>query len=116
MPFRNGTGPWGRGSGTGFGLGFCGGHSSLPPYQYSQQIVPQLTTSSPYSHAPGFGSMMQIQNPYYNPQFGRGMGQSFGLGIGFGRIFGAGFDYGRGFDMSWGRGLGMGWNRGRGFW
>ena len=108
MPFRDGTGPWSRGSGRGFGLGFCGGYSPLSPCQYSQQIVPQLPTSSPYSYAPGFGSMMQIQNPYYNSQSGRGMGQGFGLGMGFGRGFGANFGYSRGF--------GMGWGRGRGFW
>jgi hypothetical protein len=107
MPFRDGAGPWGRGSGTGFGLGFCGGYSPLSPYQYSQQIVPQFPTSSPYSYAPGMGSMIQMQNPYYNSQFGRGMGQGFGLGMGYGRGFGANFGYRRGFGMGWGRGRGF---------
>ena len=116
MPFRDGTGPWGRGAGTGFGLGFCGGYAPPSSYEYNQQIVPQLTSSSPYSYGPGFGSIMQTQNPYYNSQFGRGMGQGFGLGMGFGRGFGANFGYGRGFGMGFGRGLGMGWGRGRGFW
>ena len=109
MPFRNGTGPWGRGAGTGFGLGFCGGYSPLSSYQYSQQIVPQLPTS-PYSYAPGMGSMMQMQNPYYNSQLGRGMRQGLGMGMGFGRGFGGGF----GPSFGYGRGLGIG--RGRGFW
>lgn len=116
MPFRDGTGPWSRGSRTGFGMGFCGGYSPLSLYPYSQQTVPQLPTSSPYSYRPGFSSMMQMQNPYYGSQFGQGMGQGLGLGMGFGRGFGAGFGYGGGFGMGWGRGFGMGWNRGRGFW
>ncbi|MFC1505775.1 DUF5320 domain-containing protein [Thermoproteota archaeon] len=116
MPFRDRTGPWGRGSGTGFGLGFCSGYSPLSPYQYSQQIVPQLTTSLQYPYAPVFGSMVQMQNPYYNSQFGRGMGPGFGLGMGFGKGFGADFGYGRGFGLGWGQGLGMSRGRGRGFW
>jgi len=116
MPFRDGTGPWGRGSRTGFGMGFCGGYSPLSSYQYSQQSVPQLPTPSTDPYGPGFGSMMQMQNPYYNPLFSGGMGQGFGLGMGFGRGFGANLGYGRGFGMGFGPGLGMGWGRGRGFW
>ena len=107
MPFRDRTGPWGRGSGTGFGLGSCGGYSPLSSHQYSQQIVPQLPSYSPYSYGPGFGNTMQ--NSYSSYPLGQGMGQGLGMGMGFGRGFGGGFGPGFGY----GRGLGMG--RGRGF-
>ena len=112
MPFRNGTGPWGKGSRTGFGMGFCGGYSQTSPYQYNQQIMPQCPTSLPYSYGLGFSSILQMNNPYYSSNFGQSLGQGFQLNTGFG----TGFGYGRGLGLGWGRGFGMGWRRGRGFW
>ena len=112
MPFHNGTGPWGKGSRTGFGMGFCGGYSQTSPYQYNQQMTPQFSTYWPYSYGPGFGSIHQMNNPYHSFNFSQSLGQRFGLNT----ELGTGFGYGRGLGLGWGRGFGMGWRRRGAFW
>ena len=69
MPYGDRTGPWGRGSRTGRGAGYCAG-SDMPGYM------------NPYVPMMGLG-------------WGRGRG--FGHGRGFGRGWGRGFGRGRGF-------------------
>ncbi len=118
MPGMNGTGPMGRGPGTGRGMGRCGtararrGQAGPP-----MDDAANAEASALDELAANLGNVLDTARDVIDalrPGNGAGNGAQSGRGFGRGAGQRSGQGYGQGYGLGRGRGRGAGFGRGRG--